>query len=253
MLDEATLNLLASLVRRGQRGLVVGGTSSGKTTLLSMLCNFLPINNRILTIEDPQEIWIDNPHVVTLQARPSTPGSELKPYLLRDGVDDAMRMTPDYLVVGEVRDGQAAQGLFRAMMSDHSGMSTFHSDSPSGALHRLALLLEADTGMSPLSARKMFVAAVDWLVQIGFDSDGRRRVLSVTEVNAELVDGEAVFRPLVHYAGGLRWERVGDVERQRSHVRTVVPVSWRDVLALDADQREQMRPALERRRAAFKV
>ena len=121
MLDEPTLDLLAGLVRGGRRGFICGGTSSGKTTLLSMLCNFLPVDWRVLTIEDPQEIWIDNPHVVTLEARPAGLGSELRPYLLRDGVDDAMRMTPDYLVVGEVRDGLAGQGLFRAMMSDHAG------------------------------------------------------------------------------------------------------------------------------------
>ena len=250
MLDEATLDVLAGMIRRSMRGFIVGGTSSGKTTLLSMLCNFLPVSFRVMTIEDPQEIWIDNPHVVTLQARPASAGSELKSYLLRDGVDDAMRMTPDYLVVGEVRDGQAAQGLFRAMMSDHPGMSTFHAESPELAVERIALLLEADTGTGQRSARKMFASAVDWLLQIGFDPDGKRRVIELVEVSDRLKDGEVQFRRLVTYAGGGQWNQLGQPERKRTHTIRV-PTSWRDVLALDAETRAQLRPVLERRRAAF--
>jgi len=79
MLDEPTLDVLAYMVRMNLRGFICGGTSSGKTTLLSMLCNFLPFEYRIVTIEDPQEIWVDNMHVVAIEARPSAPGSELKP------------------------------------------------------------------------------------------------------------------------------------------------------------------------------
>ncbi|MBM3272578.1 CpaF family protein [Candidatus Kaiserbacteria bacterium] len=250
MLDESTLDILAGMIRRSMRGFIVGGTSSGKTTLLSMLCNFLRVSYRVMTIEDPQEIWIDNPHVVTLQARPASAGSELKSYLLRDGVDDAMRMTPDYLVVGEVRDGQAAQGLFRAMMSDHPGMSTFHAESPELAVERIALLLEADTGTGQRSARKMFASAVDWLLQIGFDPDGKRRVMELVEVSDRLKDGEVQFRRLATYAGGGQWSQLGQPERKRTHTIRV-PASWRDVLALDAETRAQLKPVLDRRRAAF--
>mgnify|MGYP000938018449 CR=1 FL=1 len=252
MLDEPTLDLLAGLVRGGRRGFICGGTSSGKTTLLSMLCNFLPVDWRVLTIEDPQEIWIDNPHVVTLEARPAGLGSELRPYLLRDGVDDAMRMTPDYLVVGEVRDGLAGQGLFRAMMSDHAGMSTFHAESPALAVERMALLLEADTRTSAEAARKLFVSALDWLVQIGFDGDGRRRVFSVVEVCPGLANGDVAFNSLAEYRGAGRWERVGQPARRRSHGASALPEHWRVIQALDQTQRERLRPVIERRRAAFR-
>ncbi len=253
MLDEPTLDLLAGMVRQGQRGLIVGGTSSGKTTLLSMLCNFLPVNYRIVTIEDPQEIWIDNPHVVTLQARPASVGSELVPYLLRDGVDDAMRMTPDYLVVGEVRDGAAAQALFRAMMSDHPGMSTFHSYSPRKAAERIALLLESDKNMSDESGFKMVASAVDWMAQIGFDTQKQRRVFEIVEIEEELDErGNLVFKPLVKFARNGTWAQLGKPQRIREHVAEA-PEHWREVLALDADARKAMRPVLERRRAAFRI
>jgi pilus assembly protein CpaF len=256
MLDEPTLDLLAGMVRQGLRGFICGGTSSGKTTMLSMLCNFLPLNWRILTIEDPQEIWIDNPHVVTLEARPAGAASELKSYLLRDGVDDAMRMTPDYLVVGEVRDGLAGQGLFRAMMSDHAGMSTFHAESPALAVERMALLLEADTRTSSTAARKMFVAALDWLLQIGFDRDGRRRVFQLVEVKESLsASGDVEFNPLVVYRGNHVWERVGEPQRRRGgHGHgEAVPAHWRELLALDQSFREHFRSVIERRRAAFRA
>lgn len=72
------------------------------------------------------------------------------------------------------------------MMSDHPGMSTFHAESPELAVERIALLLEADTAMNSHSARKMFASAVDWLLQIGFDADGRRRVFELVEVGEKL-------------------------------------------------------------------
>ncbi|MCC7359925.1 MAG: CpaF family protein [Anaerolineales bacterium] len=248
MLDEPTLDLLAQLVRGNRRGFICGGTASGKTTMLSMLCNFLPVQHRIVTIEDPQEIWIDNPHVVTLEARPAGAASELKPYLLRDGVDDAMRLTPDYLVVGEVRDGLAAQALFRAMMSDHPGMSTFHAESPELAVERVALLLEADTNTRERAARKMFASAVDWLLQVGFDHDGQRRVFGLVEVTERLRDGDVQFRRLVHYDGSGHWKHLAKPERQRGYAAPV-PERWRDVLALDAAERDKFRLVMERRSA----
>ena len=96
-------------------------TRTGKTTLLSALCNFLPSIWRIVKIEDPEEIWVDRPTVQTVEARPQAVGTDVRPYTLADGVDDAMRMSPDYLVIGEVRDGIAAMSLFRALMTGHSG------------------------------------------------------------------------------------------------------------------------------------
>jgi len=111
MASHEQMETLKQAIQQGKRLLITGGTRTGKTTLLSALCNFLPANWRIVKIEDPEEIWIDRNTVQTIEARPSTVGTELQPYTLANGVDDAMRMSPDYLVIGEVRDGHAALAL----------------------------------------------------------------------------------------------------------------------------------------------
>ena len=136
-------------MEQGGRILISGGTRTGKTTLLSALCNFLPQTWRIVKIEDPEEIWVDRPTVQTVEARPQAVGTDVRPYTLADGVDDAMRMSPDYLVIGEVRDGVAAVNLFRALMTGHSGACTFHADSPREVARRLATVMGADAGVRP--------------------------------------------------------------------------------------------------------
>ena len=117
------------------------GTATGKTTLLSAV----PAHERIVKIEDPEEIWCSNPNVYTIEARHVAANTNMHSFSVADGVDDAMRMAPDRLVVGEVRQGRAAMALFRAMMSDHSGLTTFHAESPMGMLYRLGIILRADT------------------------------------------------------------------------------------------------------------
>ncbi len=150
------------------RVLVVGGTATGKTTLLSALANGIPQHARIVKIEDPEEIWLQHPNVVTLEARPSPPGSTVPPYRVQDGVDDAMRMAPDWLIVGEVRTGQAALSLFRAQMSDHPGLCTFHAEGAEAAVHRMSVIMFADAQVPLEAAKEIFAQAVDLVVQVGW-------------------------------------------------------------------------------------
>lgn len=184
-------------IGRKTRVLVIGGTNTGKTTLLSALCNGgIYKDARIVKIEDPEEIWLDHSHVVTLEARPAPPGSSVPPYKVKDGVDDAMRMSPDWLIVGEVRTGDAALTLFRAQMSDHPGLSTFHAESPELAIYRVGNLLISDTQESNMeNARSTFAMAVDMIIQVGW-KENRRQILGVWEVNKELVNGDVVIRQL---------------------------------------------------------
>ena len=184
-------------IGRKTRVLVVGGTNTGKTTLLSALCNGgIHKDSRIVKIEDPEEIWLDHTHVVTLEARPAPPGSSVPPYKIKDGVDDAMRMSPDWLIVGEVRTGDAALTLFRAQMSDHPGLSTFHAESPELAIYRMGNLLISDTQESNMeNARSTFSMAVDMVIQVGW-LENRRQILGVWEVEKKLIDGDVKIRQL---------------------------------------------------------
>ncbi|MBT3391368.1 MAG: CpaF family protein [Chloroflexi bacterium] len=181
---------LLEAVRKEYRILVIGGTVTGKTTFLSSICQGIPKKARVLKVEDPEEIWLDHPHVVTLEARPASSGSSVEAYELKDLVDDTMRMSPRWLIVGEVRRGDAAMALFRAQMSDHPGLSTFHAQSPADAVGRMAVLMMADAGVEMNAGVYLFERAIDVIVQVGWE-DGQRRVMGVYETDG-LESGGAI-------------------------------------------------------------
>ena len=219
VMNAEMMDLLRRAMEDGRRILISGGTRTGKTTLLSALCNFLPEGWRIVKIEDPEEIWIDRQTVQTVEARPQAVGTEVRPYTLADGVDDAMRMSPDYLIIGEVRDGAAAMSLFRALMTGHSGACTFHADSPREAARRLATVMGADSGVRAHEANQMIADAVDLLVQIGIRHEVRR-VVQIANVYKELKGGDVWFEPIYRYneqslSGTPAWERLGELQAQR--------------------------------------
>jgi len=197
MAPAVVVEKIIEIISKKARVLVIGGTNTGKTTLLSALCNggIYP-HARIVKIEDPEEIWLDHSHVVTIEARPAPPGSSVPPYTIKDGVDDAMRMAPDWLIVGEVRTGDAALTLFRAQMSDHPGLSTFHAESPEFAVYRIGNLLISDTQESDMeNAKSTFALAVDVIVQVGWRED-RRQILGVWELEKMLVNNKVVINSL---------------------------------------------------------
>jgi pilus assembly protein CpaF len=202
---------LVKMVASALRILVIGGTASGKTTLLSALCSGIPKDARVVKIEDPEEIWLDHPHVVTLEARPSQVGSSIVPYSLASGVDDAMRMSPKWLIVGEMRRGDAVAALFRAQMSDHPGLSTFHAEGPEASVMRLNLLLASDVGIRAESAKEMFCQAVDMIVQVGWHN-GRRAMIGVWEVEKIMKGGNVQFKRL--YAPGDQELKPVEIERR---------------------------------------
>ena len=210
MAPEAVIRGLVEIVSRTARVLIIGGTATGKTTFLSGISAGIPREERIVKIEDPEEIWIDRKTVQTVEARPRIPGSEVPAYTLADGVDDAMRMSPDYLIVGEVRDGRAAMALLRALMTGHAGACTLHADSPREAFDRLSTLMGSDMGVAPRDAARMIAASVDLLVQINIVEEARR-VTSIARVDKKLHGGEAWFVPLwrcEESPDGTRWKNV---------------------------------------------
>jgi len=199
MAPEGVIRALVEMVGRTARILIIGGTATGKTTFLSGISAGIPRGERVVKIEDPEEIWIDHPHVVTIEARPAPPGSSIPSYTVKNGVDDAMRMSPRWLIVGEVRTGDAAMSLFRAQMSDHPGLSTFHAEGPEETVFRLSVIMFADLQVQMPAARAIFAQAVDAVIQVGW-AEGKRALLGVWETGRELQQGEVVFRRL--YARG---------------------------------------------------
>lgn len=168
---------------RGRRNIVIsGGTGSGKTTTLNVLSSFLPQDERIVTIEDAAELQLHQDHVLRLEARPANiEGSGA--ITIRDLVRNALRMRPDRIIVGEVRDG-AALDMLQAMNTGHDGsITTVHANSARDSLARLeTMVLMAGVELPVRAIREQVAGAVDLIIQQSRLKDGSRRIVAVTEV-----------------------------------------------------------------------
>jgi pilus assembly protein CpaF len=181
-LTEEAAMFLAACVRIKRNIIISGGTGSGKTTQLNALSAFIPESERIVTIEDPTELRLQQTHVVSLEARPlSAEGrGEVTPQQL---VKNALRMRPDRIIIGECRGGEAFD-MLQAMNTGHEGsLSTVHANSPRDALGRIESMVLM-TGLDlPLSVvRQQIAAAVQLIIQVTRFSDGSRKVSHITEV-----------------------------------------------------------------------
>ena len=159
-----------------------------------------------IALRGSEEIWLRHPNGVTFEADPAPPGSTVPPYRVQDGVDDAMRMAPEWLIVGKVRTRQAVLSLFRAQMSDHPGLCTFHAEGAEAAVHRMAVIMEADVQVPGRAAREIFAQAVDLVVQVGW-LEGKRKIIGVWETASEMKAGNVVFRQ-VYKAGDSEMSRI---------------------------------------------
>jgi len=170
--------------------LISGGTGSGKTTLLNALSNYIPADERLITIEDAAELQLQQPHVGRLETRPAN--AEGKGEIRqRDLVKNALRMRPDRIVVGEVR-GEEAFDMMQAMNTGHEGsMSTVHANTPRDAIRRLEQMVAmAGISMSPGSIRSTISSAIKLIVQLQRFPDGKRRVTNITEITG--MEGDIV-------------------------------------------------------------
>lgn len=162
--------------------LVAGGTSSGKTTVLNLLCGMIPAEERIITVEEASELWLTQPRVVRLEARPANLAGR-GAVTRRDLLVHALRMSPERLVVGELR-GDEAWPFVEAINTGHDGsMAAIHAGGPRDALARLEMLVtSADPSIPLLNVREQIASALDLIVQIVRLADGARRVTYVSEV-----------------------------------------------------------------------
>lgn len=175
--------VLGAIVFSRLNVLISGGTGSGKTTMLNVTSGFIPETERIVTIEDSAELQLQQPHVVRLETRP--PNIEGKGAITqRDLVRNSLRMRPDRIVVGEVR-GDEAVDMLQAMNTGHDGsLTTIHANTPRDAVFRIEnMFAMAGYNMPVKAIRSQIASAIDVVLQLERMEDGRRRVVSVQEIN----------------------------------------------------------------------
>lgn len=194
-LTEEAAGFLKKLVEARFNIFISGGTGSGKTTFLNALSNFIPKEERIITIEDNAELQIRSiPNLVRLETRNANVEG-CKAVSIRDLIKTALRMRPDRIVVGEVRADEAID-LLMAMNTGHNGsLSTGHANSSVDMLSRLETMVLMGMEMPLPAIRRQIASAVDIIIHLGRLRDHSRKVLEIMEV-AGYEEGEIILSPL---------------------------------------------------------
>lgn len=195
---EEVRDFLEKLVRAKYNIFISGGTGAGKTTFLNVLSNFIPRRERVITIEDSAELQIRNiDNLVRLEARGANVEGKNE-VTIRDLVKSALRMRPDRIIVGEIRDS-AAIDLLSAMNTGHDGsLSTGHANSPADMLNRLEMLVLMGLDIPLAAIRKQIASALDIIVHLGRLRDKSRRVLEVSEIG-DVEDGQISVYPIFSF------------------------------------------------------
>ncbi len=184
------LQFLKACVESRLNLVISGGTGSGKTTLLNILSQFIPSDERIVTIENAAELQLRQEHVVTLESRP--PNIEGRGEItIRQLVINALRMRPDRIIVGEIRD-EAALDMLQAMNTGHDGsMTTAHSNSPRDTLSRMeTMVMMAGMELPARAIREQIASAVDLVIHQERMRDGTRKVVNITEITG--MEGDVI-------------------------------------------------------------
>ena len=189
--------VLRAIVEGRLNIIISGGTGSGKTTLLNALSSFIDERERIVTIEDSAELQLQQNHVARLETRPANIEGRGE-VNQRDLVKNALRMRPDRIILGECRSGEAFD-MLQAMNTGHDGsMTTVHANTPRDALSRIEQMIGmSGIDISPRSARAQIASAINVVIQIGRLSDGRRKLLSLSELTGmegETITMQEIFR-----------------------------------------------------------
>lgn len=252
--NEELMEYLGNLIHSGVSFLVVGGTGTGKTTLMNALTGFYPENNRILTLEENLEM---KPHPMKLIAAPmeclpAKAGSDEEfGVTMRDLVRSALQMRPDTILIGEVSDG-AAYDLCQALNTGHSGGSTVHANDSVDAINRMTSLVSQEEFVKGPAVLDLIGAAFDIIIVVSRLSDGSRKITEVVEIGRTPIlaeNGELTLdvKPLwdfkvesVEDENGktkleASWEHVADLSeyRQRKHrLNLKRKLSWEELLEI---------------------
>lgn len=189
------VDFLAQAVRAGYSILIGGGTSSGKTTFLNALSNFIPKDERIITIEDNAELQIQGiDNLVRLEAKPANMEGN-REITIRDLIRTALRMAPNRIVVGEVRGAEAID-LLQALNTGHAGsLGTAHANSTGDMISRLETMVLMGMHLPLEAIRRQIASGIELMVHLGRMRDGSRKVLEIVEVMG-LIEGNVQLRTL---------------------------------------------------------
>lgn len=190
-LTRPAVDFLRGCIRGRVNILISGGTGSGKTTTLNVLSSFIPADDRIVTIEDAAELQLLQPHVVRLESRPPNVEGAGR-ITIRDLVRNSLRMRPDRIIVGEVRDA-AALDMLQAMNTGHDGsLSTVHANSPRDALSRIeTMVLMASMDLPVRVIREQIASAMNLVIHQARLRDGSRHVVQIAEIVGR--DGDTIL------------------------------------------------------------
>ncbi len=227
LLEKESMNSeIADFLRKAVQAkyniFVSGSTGSGKTTLLNVLSDFIPKNERIITIEDTAELQIRNvPNLVRLEARSSVVEG-CKEITIRDLLRASLRMRPDRVIVGEVRGAETVD-MLQAFCTGHDGsLSTGHGNSTKDMLYRLETMVMMGMDIPALAVRRQLASGIDLMIHLGRLRDKRRVLLEISEIE-DCRDGEIVINPIYRFCelgvseGGKvhgSWEKVGELHHK---------------------------------------
>jgi pilus assembly protein CpaF len=196
LLEKDTLTpdmveFMSAIIRARLNLIVCGGTGSGKTTMLNCLSAYIPVDERIVTIEDSAELLLQQPHVVRLETRP--PNVEGKGEVTqRELVKNCLRMRPDRIILGEVR-GAEVLDMLQAMSTGHDGsICTLHANTPRDAMQRLEMMMLLSGANIPQRAmRQQIASALNLVIHVSRLSDGSRKVMKISEISG--MEGDVVM------------------------------------------------------------
>ncbi len=190
-LNQDAVEFLRAIVNARLNMLVVGGTGSGKTTMLNCLSAFIPGDERIVTIEDSAELMLQQPHIVRLETRPANVEGKGE-VTQRELLKNCLRMRPDRIVVGEVR-GAEVLDMLQAMSTGHDGsICTIHANTSRDALQRLEMMmLLAGANIPQRAMRQQIASSINMVVHVSRLSDGSRKVMKISELTG--MEGDVIM------------------------------------------------------------